>query len=68
MSFDEIQDAFEKRGGPLPKGIALTTMSWEFGGEAGIRTLGRSPFNGFQDRRFRPLSHLSLASEDNPTS
>ncbi len=31
----------------------------ENGGEAGIRTLGRSPFNGFQDRRFRPLSHLS---------
>lgn len=29
-------------------------------GEAGIRTLGRGvPFNGFQDRRFRPLSHLS---------
>ncbi len=31
------------------------------GGEAGIRTLGGgSPLNGFQDRRFRPLSHLSL--------
>ena len=32
---------------------------FEFGGEGGIRTHGRSPFNGFQDRRFRPLSHLS---------
>ena len=29
------------------------------GGEAGIRTLGGSRLNGFQDRRFRPLSHLS---------
>ncbi len=34
-----------------------------FGGEAGIRTLGRLPFNGFQDRRFRPLSHLSDRAE-----
>lgn len=30
-----------------------------FGGETGIRTLGRLPFNGFQDRRIRPLCHLS---------
>ena len=30
-----------------------------YGGEAGIRTLGGLPLNGFQDRRFRPLSHLS---------
>lgn len=30
-----------------------------FGGETGIRTLGRFPFNGFQDRRNRPLCHLS---------
>lgn len=30
-----------------------------FGGETGIRTLGRLPFNGFQDRRNRPLCHLS---------
>jgi hypothetical protein len=29
------------------------------GGEGGIRTPGRLPVNGFQDRRFRPLSHLS---------
>ena len=29
------------------------------GGEAGIRTLGPARANGFQDRRFRPLSHLS---------
>jgi hypothetical protein len=31
----------------------------EHGGEGGIRTPGPSPVNGFQDRRFRPLSHLS---------
>jgi hypothetical protein len=31
------------------------------GGEAGIRTLGGSPLNGFQDRRFQPLSHLSVS-------
>ena len=29
------------------------------GGELGIRTPGSSHFNGFQDRRFRPLSQLS---------
>ena len=38
-----------------------TTNSHErgVGGETGIRTLGRLPFNGFQDRRIRPLCHLS---------
>ena len=30
-----------------------------FGGETGIRTLGGSHLNGFQDRRIRPLCHLS---------
>ena len=29
------------------------------GGGAGIRTLGAFTLNGFQDRRFRPLSHPS---------
>ncbi len=33
----------------------------EIGGEGGIRTPGRLPFNGFQDRRIRPLCHLSTA-------
>ena len=28
-------------------------------GERGIRTPGTSQFNGFQDRRDRPLCHLS---------
>ncbi len=30
-------------------------------GERGIRTPGTSQFNGFQDRRNRPLCHLSNA-------
>ena len=30
------------------------------GAEIGIRTPGSSHFNGFQDRRFRPLSHLRM--------
>ena len=29
------------------------------GGEGGIRTPGPLRVNGFQDRRYRPLSHLS---------
>ena len=28
-------------------------------GERGIRTLGTLQYNGFQDRRIRPLCHLS---------
>ena len=32
------------------------------GGERGIRTPGASQLNGFQDRRNRPLCHLSLLS------
>ena len=31
-------------------------------GERGIRTPGTSQFNGFQDRRNRPLCHLSFVS------
>ncbi len=33
------------------------------GGETGIRTLGGFPLNGFQDRRYRPLSHLSVGKD-----
>lgn len=29
------------------------------GGERGIRTPGTLPYNGFQDRRIRPLCHFS---------
>ncbi len=32
-----------------------------FSGERGIRTPGSLTFNGFQDRRNRPLCHLSAA-------
>ena len=40
------------------------TISWvlqKFGGERGIRTPGPVTVNGFQDRRIRPLCHLSAA-------
>ncbi|MEY4637900.1 MAG: hypothetical protein RLZZ446_419 [Bacteroidota bacterium] len=33
-----------------------------FGGERGIRTPGGVTLNGFQDRRNRPLCHLSGAN------
>ncbi len=34
------------------------TPLWQYGGRGtGIRTLGSLRYNGFQDRRFRPLSH-----------
>ena len=33
-----------------------------FCGERGIRTPGTSQYNGFQDRRDRPLCHLSKTS------
>ena len=32
-------------------------------GERGIRTPGTSQYNGFQDRRIRPLCHLSLLNK-----
>ena len=45
---------------PHPKRIhkktAQTGGSFIDGGGPGIRTPGTSRFNGFQDRRFRPLS------------
>ena len=37
-------------------------MSLGFSGETGIRTPGASQHNGFQDRRNRPLCHLSKTS------
>ena len=42
-------------------------MTTRVGGEGGIRTHGRVlAFNGFQDRRFQPLSHLSKRGEHYP--
>ncbi len=34
-------------------------LGCDFGGERGIRTPGSVTFSGFQDRRNRPLCHLS---------
>ena len=44
-----------KRKMPLLRAFVL------FGGERGIRTPGGLHLNGFQDRRIRPLCHLSGA-------
>ena len=35
-------------------------VQFTFGGGIGIRTPGCFHINGFQDRRFRPLSHLPI--------
>ena len=50
-------------GGNRPADVKTINKSGqETGGEAGIRTLGTglSPYNGLANRRFRPLSHLTL--------
>ena len=39
-------------------------MEAKDGGEGGIRTHGRLPVSGFQDRRIRPLCHLSRCACD----
>ena len=43
-------------------------LSLELSGETGIRTPGASQHNGFQDRRNRPLCHLSKTSFSRSTS
>ena len=43
-------------------------LSLELCGETGIRTPGASQHNGFQDRRNRPLCHLSKTSFSRSTS
>ena len=40
---------------PAPNGAGIADV----GGERGIRTPGGLTLNGFQDRRIRPLCHLS---------
>src|SRR3569832_631917 len=47
---------------PITSHRARRSAAWVFdnGGEGGIRTPGPMRVNGFQDRRFRPLSHLSI--------
>src|SRR5262249_19253832 len=43
---------------------SCVTTRWSESGEDGIRTRGRgmSPFTGLANRRYRPLSHLSIES------
>ena len=41
----------------------LPVQVFVYGGERGIRTPGPFRVNGFQDRRFRPLSQLSSISQ-----
>jgi hypothetical protein len=56
-----VEHGFSSRSHP-PSNIKrgpLRGPLFIFGGERGIRTPGRFPVNGFQDRRFRPLSQLS---------
>ena len=51
---------FAKRKKPTDFSVGFSIL----GGERGIRTPGTSQFNGFQDRRYRPLSHLSKRQYD----
>ncbi len=44
----------------MNKKKCLRNNSEALGRGRGIRTPGRLPYNGFQDRRFRPLSHPSV--------
>ena len=53
----------------IAKKIIQIKWLWQsYGGEGGIRTPGPSPVNGFQDRRFQPLSHLSPGAEHSRTA
>ena len=45
-----------------PVKFDFTGFTFVLSGETGIRTPGTSQFNGFQDRRNRPLCHLSNMS------
>ena len=65
----------EKRNKKPRKTLILRDLSYfesflslEFCGETGIRTPGASQHNGFQDRRNRPLCHLSKTSFSRSTS
>ena len=65
----------EKRNKKSRKTLILRDLSYfesflslEFCGETGIRTPGASQHNGFQDRRNRPLCHLSKTSFSRSTS
>ena len=47
---------------PIYKKTSPTGLVFFSGGERGIRTPGASQLNGFQDRRNRPLCHLSFVA------
>ena len=49
--------SFEQK--KMPVGNRSQAFIYTFGGKRGIRTPGASQLNGFQDRRNRPLCHLS---------
>ncbi len=54
-----LEPAAQTRG--HEKSPRLTPRAFNGGGERGIRTPGGVTLNGFQDRRIRPLCHLSAA-------
>ena len=59
----EGENPFKIWGNPKNKKAAFRRLSLFVkidGGEGGIRTPGPLRVNGFQDRRYRPLSHLSV--------
>ena len=49
------------RGQEKNKKKKRLNQSLQFRGERGIRTPGTLLYNGFQDRRIRPLCHFSAA-------
>ena len=50
----------------LPSCYASESRCMYIGGGPGIRTPGTSRFNGFQDRRFRPLSQPTIIVPGHP--
>ena len=54
--FYVFQQIIKKEAAP----ILTQPLNKMLGGERGIRTPGGVTLNGFQDRRNRPLCHLSL--------
>ena len=55
--------SFEQK--KMPVGNRSQAFIYTFGGKRGIRTPGASQLNGFQDRRNRPLCHLSKRQKYN---
>ena len=55
--------ALQKNAATFGRSVPIVEVSLSarnFSGKRGIRTPGPSQVNGFQDRRIRPLCHLSL--------